>query len=476
MLRQVESERAFASDLLHAKLSTLRELPSVKAEDAALATELALGTLRWQRRLDHILDAHAKHKKLDAPVRIALRLGAYQILFLDRIPSHAAVNESVELVKKAKLRSAAGLVNAVLRKLATEHKGKKDALPPMPRGASPAECLAIRASHPTWLVERWLARFGDEPTESLLGANNSPAPLTLYVNASPASELARDVARDTHFEQAKWLGGSFRIRRKSSESFLHWGELFSKGLFVFQDEASQMVAHLLEVRARNRVLDCCSAPGGKAILLAHAAGPEGSVFAADLHFHRLVAMKARFQERENVAVLGAEAARAGRPSAQPFENPFELCPGAGFALLALDATRPLPFSARFDRILVDAPCSGTGTLARNPEIRWRLTPADLLDLQSRQRAILSNALDALAPGGRLVYSTCSLEPEENELVVEPVLAAKPGFRIANGRDALRPHLHKDADVNQLFDEQGYFRTFPHLHGTDGFFAAVIQKM
>jgi len=422
ILHRVETQAAYASDLLHAKLSGNRANP-ISPEDAALATELTLGVLRWQRWLDHVLAAHTKTKKQDVPVRIALRMGAYQLLFLDRIPAHAAVNESVELVKKAGLRSAAGFANAVLRKLAVPG-ASKSTLPPFAPGASAAERLAIQMSHPTWLVERWMLRFGEESLAALLAANNSPPRVSLSS------------------EEGRWLPATLRPR--SIEGF------------SIQDEASQMVARLLNVQAGQRVLDVCSAPGGKTLLLAQAAAPDGEVFAADLHMHRLRIMRQRLQHRET----------DGNASAQ-FRTPVRL--------LALDATQPLPFSAKFDCILVDATCSGTGTLARNPEIRWRLTPADLLDLQSRQRAILLNALDALAPGGRLVYSTCSLEPEENEQVVESVLAAHAGYRLADGRAALQPHLHPGASVDQLFDPRGYFRTFPHTHGTDGFFAAIIER-
>lgn len=472
VLLRVETDAAFAVDLLHSRLEAAAP-EETKPEDAALAMELTLGTLRWQRRLDHVLDAHMRGKKLDTPVRIALRLGAYQLLFLDRIPAYAAVNDSVELVKKAGLPSAAGLVNAVLRKIAAAGK-HKDKMPPMPRGVSPHERLAIRASHPTWLVERWLARFGDEDTAALLASNNAPPPVSLAVDHGKAPGFGLGFGPNTQIEPGKFLPSALRLRSGRADLLSQFESLLSLGFASYQDEASQMVAHLLDVQPGQSVLDVCSAPGGKTLLLARAARPTGRVTAADFHLHRLRAMQRRFADAQRLAAH-AETAFASYPQG-PAANPLAPSPRAPIHLLALDATRPLPFSAKFQSILVDAPCSGTGTLARNPEIRWRLTPADLLDLQSRQRAILTNALEALSPGGRLLYSTCSLEPEENEQVLEPVLQDKPEFQMVDGRKALLPHLRKGADVNALFDERGYFRTFPPRHGTDGFFAAVVERM
>lgn len=207
-----------------------------------------------------------------------------------------------------------------------------------------------------------------------------------------------------------------------------------------------MVAHLLGVRSGDLVLDLCAAPGGKTAMLAHAAGPQALIIASDLHFHRLKSLSATFT-------------RVGIRSVQR---------------VALDATRSLPFEVKFTRILVDAPCSGTGTLARNPEIRWRLRPSDLGDLHQRQAALLKNALALLAPGGRLLYSTCSLEAEENEDVVEEVLVEMKSLHRVSAASALAPHLRIAADSSSLFSPDSVFRTFPHEHGTDGFFATAIE--
>lgn len=459
VLLRVETDKSYAGDLLHAHLSDPVNRASRKPlsqEDAALAMELVMGTLRWQRRLDYSIDSHLRHKKLDPAARIALRLGAYQILFLDRVPSHAAVNESVELAKRHAPRTA-GLVNAVLRKLAAQGKRDRD-LPSLPRRFSDAESLGIRASHPTWLVERWLARYGDEDTAALLVTNNSPAPVTLTYLGDP-SGFGVEIPGGGRMEGSRWLKNSFRMPSKQPDLASSLESLSLAGFLFYQDEASQMAALLLDVPPGVTLLDLCSAPGGKTILLAKAAGASGRLIAADLHFHRLSSMRQRL-----TASLPSE-----------FAERLRLAPRSPIALLALDATHQLPFTAQFDRILVDVPCSGTGTLARNPEIRWRITPADLQNLQSRQKAIFHNALDALAPGGRLVYSTCSLEPEENEQVVEAVLATHRDCHLADGRPSLTPHLCEGADASQLFDPAGYFRTFPPRHHTDGFFAAVVEK-
>jgi 16S rRNA (cytosine967-C5)-methyltransferase len=221
-----------------------------------------------------------------------------------------------------------------------------------------------------------------------------------------------------------------------------------QGWAAIQDEASQAVAHLLAVEVGNSVLDLCAAPGGKTILLARAAGSQGRVIAADLYAHRVRTMAERFK---TAGVRNVE-------------------------LVTLDGAQPLPFKKRFDRILVDAPCSGTGTLARHPEIRWQLRGEDLTDLQARQVRLLKNGLENLAPHGKLIYSTCSLEPEENELVVNEVLGGAPGeFRVVSPRDTLQQILRDGVAVESLVDADGFFRTCSYGHGTDGFFAAVMER-
>jgi 16S rRNA (cytosine967-C5)-methyltransferase len=459
ILLRVETAEAFASDLLHARLAAGADAAAaapargsgqrpVKREDAALATELVMGALRQERLLDFLLERQARRPaaSLDAEVRVALRLGLYQLRFLARVPPSAAVNEAVELVKRGGKRSAAALVNAVLRGLLRAGPRRPaDAL--LPRNLGTAERLAILYSHPEWLVERWLARFGRQRAEALLAADNRAPRLALAVHRPERrSEIVAELERaGLRVEASPWLGEALVVAGGSPVATDAW----RRGWMAPQDEASQMVPRLLDARRGERVLDIGAAPGGKTLALADAAG-AANVVATDVHPHRLRAM-------------GEVLARTGADSVQR---------------VACDATRPLPFAAAFDRILLDAPCSGTGTLARHPEIRKRLRPESLVEFATRQAAMLERAAEALAPGGRLVYSTCSLEPEENEEVVARVLAARPDLaRIgaARLREALAPHLAEGADAAALIEDDGCLRTFPDTHGTDGFFAVAFEK-
>ncbi len=452
VLRRVAAENAYAADLLYAQLAG-----GVKKADASLATELTLGVLRRQRLLDFLLERYLERRReqLDIEVLLALRLGLYQLRYLDRVPQHAAINESVELVKRARKSSAAGMVNAVLRRGAAQARIGGEALDKLVSerlagGASDEEeRLGIVHSHPTWLVERWLRSFGKERTMALLEANNRPAPLTCAVLEEEASESVAESLRKSGLGVARgrWLRGALHLSGGDAAA----SEAYRAGEINFQDEASQMVAHLVDASASQSVLDLCAAPGGKTILLARAAGEGGRVIAADLREHRLRAM------REQLTRTGA----------------------TNVWLVALDATRPLPFSQPFGRILIDAPCSGTGTLSRNPEIRWRLKPEDLENAHRSQAAMLSNALAAAAEfrGGatRVVYSTCSLEPEENEQVVAEALSQTRDWQVTSGKAALQPHLRESTAAEELFGAEGFFRTFPPEQGTDGFFAAVIER-
>jgi 16S rRNA (cytosine967-C5)-methyltransferase len=444
VLRRVESEGAYASDALHEELG-----PGVKPEDAALATELTLGVLRFRRLLDFLLERQLKKPvaKLDLPVALALRLGLYQLRCLERIPARAAVNESVELVKHAKKSSAASLVNAVLRHLADEAKQPPDGL--ISPSAASAEQFAILHSHPTWIVERWLARWGPERTIALLEANNRAPRLSCVVHQSSRQDDIFSSLEKAHLriQPGKFLRSSFAASGGSPART----DAFRKGLISIQDEASQMIPLLLDVQPDDRVLDLCAAPGGKTPPLVRAAGEKGMVVAADRHAHRLRAMRDQFKRLGLVNV----------------------------PLVELDAASALPFPASFQRILVDAPCSGTGTLARHPEIRWRLQPEQLAELHCLQVAMLANAAARLPRGGRLVYSTCSIESEENEEVVAEVLKSVPNLRRVGAAEAVRAltgHLLPGVAASDLFDDRGHFRTFPGMQPTDGFFAAILEKV
>ncbi len=375
---RIERDGAFSDELIHST-----RVARLAARERSFLTELLLGFLRRRGELDVLLSATTRRplRTLDAEVVAALRLGAYQLRYMRTVPAHAAVSESVELVKLAGKRSAGGLVNAVLRRLP----------PPLPRDE------AARRSHPSWMVSRWEARLGRQQCTALL-RSNLERPATYFRIPDPsATGPARQRLADAGLRIKETdVPRAFRLVTGSASA----ARAAAGVPLTFQDLNSQRVATLLEATADSTVLDMCAAPGGKARLLAETA----SVVAADLHVHRLRTLRR----------LGCQ----------------------GIETIAVDARLGLPFRHQFDRVLVDAPCSGTGTLARNPEIKWRLQPNDIDDLQARQTEILRNALDALAPGGLLVYATCSLEPEENEHVVRAALHQKQGWTVSEALSTL----------------------------------------
>ncbi|MBZ5642040.1 MAG: 16S rRNA (cytosine(967)-C(5))-methyltransferase RsmB [Acidobacteriia bacterium] len=447
VLVRVAEQGAYADEALRGALGR-----SVRREDAGLATELTFGVLRWQRLLDFLVDRHLAKagKSLDVEVRIALRLGAYQLYFLERVPARAAVHESVELVKVARKRSAAPLVNAVLRKAAKE-AGAKGSATEIVAGLLPAELpaaerLGILHSHPTWMVARWLRAFGEARTETLLGANNRVPSLAGYFPAVEHREEALAALQKS--------GCAVRPGRLLRDAVILEGgnpsesDVARRGWLAIQDEASQCVARLMGVAAGNSVLDLCAAPGGKTLRFAMDAGTGGHVVAGDVHANRVRAMAERF---EGAGLRNVES-------------------------MVVDGTRALPFENKFDRILVDAPCSGTGTLARHPEIRWRIREQDLADLHGRQVLLVRNALAGLAVGGRLVYSTCSLEQEENEDVIGEALRESGGtYQLLSARGAIAGVLQESVSVDRVVGEDGFFRTFPGEEETDGFFGGVVAR-
>jgi 16S rRNA (cytosine967-C5)-methyltransferase len=447
VLLRVAKQSAYADDVLRAELDG-----TVKTEDAGLATELALGVLRWQRLLDFAIDRYLQKPgtTADVEVRIALRMGVYQLLFLDRVPARAAVHESVELVKRARKRSAATLVNAILRKAAKElfpgHSPTEAVANLLPADFPLAERIGIQYSHPTWIVERWLRIYGEERMRSLPQGNNRVPVLSGYLldpQRREDSNLSLQRA-GCRIQPGRLLRDAMVLEGGNPSA----SEAVRQGWVAIQDEASQAVAGLVAADPGNSVLDLCAAPGGKTMLLARAAGAQGHVVAADLHANRVRAMQERFE-------------LAGIRNVEP---------------RVLDGAQSLPFERAFDRILVDVPCSGTGTLARHPEIRWKLRAEDLKDLHNRQALLLRNALPHLSANGRLVYSTCSLEPEENEFVVREVLGAfGDDFRVANPRSAIESNLQESVRAESVVCADGFFRTFPPEHGTDGFFGAVIER-
>ena len=419
ILLRVECEQSYASELLNS-----RRAEKLSPADRALAQELVMGCLRWQGQLDW-LAAHLSGKlaeRWDPEVRVALRMGIYQLRFLERVPASAAVDQSVALVKRARKSSAASLVNAVLRKVS---RAPLESL--LPAGMPEPSRQAVELSHPGWLLERWARNYGPERAQAIARIHNRPPPLFIRL---PTSVRIEEGQPCRYVRNCRELTGEVRQLT---------------GRFPVQDEASQIIPHLLAPEPGERVLDLCAAPGMKTGALAELA-PAAQLLACDLRPARLRLVK--------------KLARSART------HPL-FC-------VVLDATRPLPFSVAFHKILLDAPCSGTGTIRRNPEIKWRLAESDLPVMVAKQRLLLHNALDGLAPGGRLVYSTCSLEPEENQAVVEQVLQKRSGFFLVPlERAAACPAEFLTEAGRELLRGQ-YFQTFPDQN-LDGFFAALIER-
>ena len=443
--------RIAAFDILTA-VSTGTELPTAIAasrdrldddRDRALAAEIAAGVQRWRAALDYLIVHFSKRAldRLDPEVVEILRLSAYQLLHLTRVPAAAVVDDAVDLAGRAGKRSAGGFVNAVLRTLAR----KRGALPLPPRPAGPSrdaalDYLSITLSHPRWLAARWHDRFGFDATEAWLQFNNAPAPLTLRANllrTSPPALIARLAAEDVRVHAGRFAPGALVV----DEGHPLRGRDLDDGWFVVQDEASQLVALLAGSDVGPRVLDACASPGGKTTALASAMKNDGLLVACDVRSRRMALLK------RTVTTCGATNVR----------------------LVQADLLKPLPFSTSFDCVLVDAPCSGLGTLRRDPDIRWRRRESDLAPLAAAELVMLGNAARMVAPGGRLVYATCSSEPEENEQVAEAFLHLEPSFapvHAARASGSLPP---------DVIDDRGYLRTSPHVHGLDAFFGAVFER-
>ena len=444
VLRTVHTGR---SDLATALDRARRRLADPR--DRALAGEIAIGVQRRRAALDHLVQqAASRPPAAITPAALdLLRAAAYQLLFLDRIPAHAAVADTVEVARETGVGRAADFLNAVLRKLA-DRRGAFT-LPAAPEvgsrdpGCGPhrraaLDYLAITLSHPRWLVERWLDRHGFAAAEAWARFDNAPAPVTLCANLerNTVAEL-RDVldAQGVRTTATGLAPHGLLVTHGDARST----PAAAEGRFLLQAEASQLVVEIARPASGSRVLDLCAAPGGKTVGLAGCADPDGFVVACDLRPRR-VALLARFIAR-------AHPRRA--------------------AIVRLDATAPLPFGAVFDCVLVDAPCSGLGTLRCDPDIRWRRTPDDLPAFAATQFDMLCRASDAVRPGGRLVYATCSSEPEENEDVVARFRARHPEF------DTVAPSTFPG--IARVLDDGGHLRTLPFRHGVEAFFGAVLVR-
>jgi 16S rRNA (cytosine967-C5)-methyltransferase len=433
ILRRVEESGAFASVLLEQRAAELRD-----PRDVALLTEIVLGVLRRRLLLDHAVAACTTRPldTIDRAVLGAIRIGAYALLFLDRVPDFAAVDTAVSLVKEAGRAKAAGFTNGVLRKIAR----LGSALLPAPPATGDLEALALFHSHPVWWTRRAVDRFGWDRAVALLAANNEPAATVLapWPAAGPAAGLVSALAAEgVVVTPCRFVSGALRVVSGVPQRT----KAFRDGAFWIQDEASQLAVLLFGEAVGPQVLDACAAPGGKALALAARTAEGGIVVAADRHIGRLSRLS---------------------------QNLFRLRAGNVFAL-ACDMAQPPPFRGAFDEVLVDAPCSGTGTFRRHPEIRWRLAPAELVVHGERQRRILNHAAAQVRPGGRLVYSVCSLEPEEGEHVIAAFLADRPEFSREDPRSSL------NAAAGTMIGDDLAVRTSPLDDGLDGFFAVLLTR-
>ncbi len=421
VLSRIEIDRAFSSVLLpiyEAELSL---------QDRALCHNLTLGVLRKQIYLDCVIDKFIG-KKLDSAVRIALQIGLYQLFYLDRVPAYSAINESVNLVGRAKKTSAKGLVNAVLRRSMRE-KIKI-------HFADETEKIAVETSHPRWLIEKWIRQFNLKETAKLAAANNETPDLVFRLTCQSDEntieilrKLGLEITESDVVKDAWKVSGSNEILRLYAE----------EGKIYFQDEASQIVSQAIELSDGEKFLDVCAAPGSKTTQIAYQQIPTKNLqVAGDFYEHR-------------IRILQSNCRRQNADSVN---------------IICYNAEQSLPFAAEsFEVVLLDAPCSGTGTIRHNPEIRYFLKAEDFAELSAKQLEILQNASKVLKLSGRLIYSTCSMETEENEAVIEQFLAKNKNFI------KVEPKVSR-----QFITANDFARTFPQRDKTDGFFIAEMVKM
>ena len=435
ILNRVEEHGAFAEPLIDACLS--RNL-ALHIYDRRLITQIVYGTLRMRGRLDWVINQlyRGTYISMDLCIKNILRTGIYQMLYTERIPDFAIVDEAVEITKKMH-PAGAGLVNAILRNVVR----KKDTLVYPEMEKDPSLHVSIVYSHPLWLVKKWIDMFGIEDTAALCRANNEIPPVTLRVNTL---KTTREKAR----EELSQDGTNVKPSVFSPDGLIISNPVmsirdtapFKAGHIQLQDEASQLIARLVDPKEGENVLDLCAGSGGKTTHLAALMDNRGSITAIDIRKKNLESLRKNAQ-RLGVTIVDTQV----RDVSQKPEKALQ---------------------EAFDKILVDAPCSGLGTLRRNPEIKWRLSLDDVTNCAALQKTILDNAASYVKKGGSLIYSTCTITPEENEDVVEEFISLHRNFI------CVRP---PDTIDSRVVDDQGYLRSYPHRHGADGFFGAVLRK-
>lgn len=438
-LWDIDVKEAYANLALDARLTGSR----LEGRDRALATELVYGVTRRRATVDWAIlqVANRPLEKIDPWIRNDLRLAVYQILFMERIPKSAAVNEAVELAKTYGHAGVAKFVNGVLRNLLRRLPDLKWPSPEQDL----VEALAVQYSYPTWLVQEWIQRFGRDEAEQLLAAGNRVAPLTIRVNTLKATreEVAAALqAEGVETEPTRHSPYGLIIRDLTSASYLDRLKAMKAGMFTVQDESSMLVGPVVAPEPGWTVMDMAAAPGGKTTHMAELMGNQGRVLALDIHPHR-------------VDLIEQNAQRLGITIVE------------GVCQDAREAGRLMP--ERADAVLCDVPCSGLGTLSRRPDARWRKGPGDVAELVPVQQAILESAAQCVKPGGVLVYSTCTIQPRENQELVEGFVRTHPEFTFDQIAAFLPTSLAADA-------VGGCIQLLPHLHGTDGFFIARMRKL
>lgn len=434
-LLRIKKEGGFADRLIDRELSG----GALTGPDRALYAELVFGVLRRQGALDHILLQLLEKPmvELDPQALVILRIGLYQLTRLDRIPESAAVNESVNL-SKLFTPGTSGLINAVLR----NYLRRRDTIRFPDISTHPAAAIATRHSQPEWLVEQWIDQLGAAEAAQLAEASSEQPPLTLRVNTlrSSRDELLLEFERQgIEAKPCRYSSDGISVTGRHTVSSLPG---FDAGLFAVQDESSQLAGELLGAEPGERIWDACAAPGGKTCHIAQLMDDRGELVATDISRSKLTLVQ------ENTRRLGINSVSTD----------------------VADLHQPETFpNGHFDRILLDAPCSGLGVIRRNPEAKWRLFSGDITRLAAVQKTLLKNAASRLKPGGILLYSTCSTSEAENELVVEDFLLNHPEFVLENLNDIF-------SGWSDLIPFYGMFRAWPHRHGMDGFFAARIRRL
>ncbi len=437
ILNRVEETDLHPDRLLTDSFKRYRHLTSL---DRSFLTELTYGVIRWRGKLDWVIRQFSKipFEKIELETLNILRLGLYQILFLSRTPSSAAVNESVELAKHIRGKGGAGFVNALLRSAIRQ----KDGISYPDITVDPALHISIVQSHPLWLVQRWVSEMGAEETVKICTFNNQISPLTLRTNTLKINR--QDLIEKLKEKELKPFPAFFSEEGIVLQDSPPTSELplLKEGFYIIQDEASQLVSFILDPKPGERILDACAAPGGKTTHMAQKMGNLGEIYALDL-------------SRAKLDLLEGMSQRLGIGIVTTIKG---------------DATRPLPIpqGMKFDRILADVTCSGFGTLRRNPDLKWRRGEGDIKRLGELQFTILMSLGEYVKEGGVLVYSTCTVFHEENEEVVEKFLDVNPQFQFESiGKilpEKYRPFIHN-----------GYFKSFPPADKMDGFFVARIIK-